>query len=298
MRRAKLVGRERHEREEGPERQEPGEAPVTSYSPTGIAYDRAGPRRDTPVVLLHAGVADRRMWDPQWPPLTAERDVVRLDLRGFGDSTRRPEGPLSGVDDVIDTLAHLDIERCHFVGASLGAGVAIEVALTRPELVDSLLLSAPGGSLVAQVTPDLRAFIETEGSALAADDLDGAVEANLAWWVAGPQRDIDGIDARIRNSVGQMQRRAFELTADWDDVEEKELQPSAIDRLGEIRARTLILVGALDLDAISVTADRVTHGIYGARRIDWPNTAHLPSMERPADFLALLQEWLRARMSG
>jgi 3-oxoadipate enol-lactonase len=298
MGRANLVGRERHEREEGPERQEPGEAPVTSYTPTGIAYDRAGPRRDTPVVLLHAGVADRRMWDPQWPPLTAERDVVRLDLRGFGDSTRRPEGPLSRVDDVIDTLAHLDIERCHLVGASFGAGVAIEVALTRPELVDSLLLSAPGGSLVAQVTPDLRAFIETEGSALAADDLDGAVKANLAWWVAGPQRDIDGVDARIRNSVGQMQRRAFEVTADWDDVEEKELQPSALDRLGEIRARTLVLVGALDLDAISVTADRVTHGIHGARRIDWPNTAHLPSMERPADFLALLQEWLRLARSG
>lgn len=38
---------------------------------TGIAYDRAGPVDQDPVVLIHAGVADRRMWDPIWEPLTA-----------------------------------------------------------------------------------------------------------------------------------------------------------------------------------------------------------------------------------
>jgi 3-oxoadipate enol-lactonase len=67
---------------------------VTSSSRTtaGIAYDRAGPRGDLPVVLLHAGVADRRMWDPLWSTLAVERDVVRLDLRGFGESATRPRG--------------------------------------------------------------------------------------------------------------------------------------------------------------------------------------------------------------
>lgn len=73
----------------------------TLYSPTGIAYDRAGPRDDLPVVLIHTGIADRRMWDPQWSALTAERDAVRLDLRGFGDTTERPHGVLSPPDDVI-----------------------------------------------------------------------------------------------------------------------------------------------------------------------------------------------------
>jgi pimeloyl-ACP methyl ester carboxylesterase len=97
-----------------------------------------GPRDDLPVVLIHAGIADRRMWDPQWSALTAERDAVRLDLRGFGESTERPRGVLSPPDDVIDTLAALGIGRCHLVGSSFGAGVAVEVALTRPEQVDSL----------------------------------------------------------------------------------------------------------------------------------------------------------------
>jgi pimeloyl-ACP methyl ester carboxylesterase len=264
----------------------------TSLSPTGIAYDRAGPRAELPVVLIHAGIADRRMWDPQWSALTAERDVVRLDLRGFGESTERPDDALSPVDDVLDTLAGLGVGRCHLVGASFGAGVAVEVALTSPEQVESLLLVAPGGSLIAEATPHLQAFIDAERSAMSRDDLDEAVEANLTWWVDGPGRDAHAVDPSVRDLVGRMQRLAFELTADWDDVEERELDPPALDRLAEIRARTLVLVGGHDLDAIHETAGRVTEEIPGARRVDWPDTAHLPSMERPADFLALLRDWL------
>lgn len=267
---------------------------ATMHSPSGIAYDRAGPRDDLPVVLIHAGVADRRMWNLQWSSLTAERDVVRLDLRGFGESTERPRGALSPRDDVIETLAALGIGRCHLVGASFGAGVAVEVTLTRPEQVGSLLLSAPGGSLIAEATPDLREFFEAERSALAGDDLDGAVEANLAWWVDGPRRDVGDVAPAVRGLVAQMQRRAFELTAGWGDVEEEELHPSALERLAEIRVPTLVLVGALDLDAILDTARRVTDGLPNARRVDWADTAHLPSMERPDDFVALLRDWLAA----
>jgi 3-oxoadipate enol-lactonase len=264
----------------------------TSYSPGGIAYDRTGPRGDPPVLLLHAGIADRRMWDPQWPALTAERDVVRIDFRGFGDSTERPDGALSPVRDVVATLDALRVERCHLVGASFGAGVAVEVALTRPDLVESLLLSAPGGSLIAEPTADLRAFVDAERSALADDDLDAAVEANVSWWVDGPRRDADAVDPVVRGLVGRWQRRAFEVTADWADIEEEELEPPALDRLGDVQAPTLVLVGGLDIDAITQTAARVADAIPGARRVDWPDTAHLPSMERPADFLTLLRDSL------
>lgn len=264
----------------------------TLHTPAGIAYDRAGPRNDLPVVLIHAGIADRRMWNPQWSALTAERDAVRLDLRGFGESTERPSGSLSPVNDVIGTLAALGISRCHLVGASFGAGVAVEVALTCPEQVDSLLLSAPGGSLIAEATSDLRTFFDAERSALARDDLDGAVEENLTWWVDGPRRNVGDVDPAVRELVAKMQRRVFEISIGWDDVEEDELDPPALERLAEIRAPTLVLVGALDLDAIIDTAQRVAHGIPHARSVDWPDTAHLPSMERPDDFNTLLLDWL------
>ena len=274
-----------------------GRCVTTSGTSAGIAYDRAGPRDAVPVVLLHAGVADRRMWGPLWADLTADRDVVRLDLRGFGDSAARPRRALSPVDDVLDTLTELDIGHCHLVGASFGAGVAVEVALTRPEAVRSLLLSAPGGSLLPEVTPDLRAFIEAERNALARGDLDAAVEANVTWWVDGPHRDTGAVDPEVGDLVRVMQRRAFDVTADWDDVEEIELDPPALDRLAEIRVPTLQLVGALDLEAVHEAARRVADGIAGSRRVDWPDVAHLPTMERPDDFVALLRTWLAARRS-
>jgi 3-oxoadipate enol-lactonase len=267
---------------------------VTAFTANGIAYDRAGPRGELPVVLIHAGVADRGMWDAIWPALTGERDVVRMDLRGFGDSAARPAAAVSHHEDVLDALSELSVDRCHMVGASFGAGVAVEVALSRPAAAASLLLAAPGGSLFAELTPSLRAFIDAERAALERGDLDAAVEANLAWWVEGPRRSAGQVDPAVRDQVRRMQRRAFEVTADWDDVEERELDPPALDRLGEIGIPVLVLIGGLDLDVVHDAAGRVAAGIAGARRVDWPDAGHLPSLEDPAAFGGLLLDWVGA----
>lgn len=269
------------------------------FTPTGIAYDRAGPRGAPPVVLLHAGIADRRMWDPQWPALTAERDAVRLDLRGFGDSVTPPAGPLLAYRDVLDTLDALDaldIGRCHVVGASYGASVAVETVLARPHLAASLLLLAPGDQLIPAMTPELRAFADAENAALARGDLDAATEANITWWLVGPHRRACDVDPEIVARVRLMQRRAFEITAGWGEGvgEAPEPDPPVLDRLGEITAPTTVLLGALDLDAIHEATRRVAEGVPGAHRVDWHDVAHLPSLERPADALALLRETVAA----
>lgn len=214
---------------------------------TTLAHDRAGTTGELPVVLLHAGVADRRMWDPVRDRLTPARDVVRLDLRGFGESVERPAGDLSHHEDVVSTLAALGIRRAHLVGASMGAGVAVDAALVQPGLAASLLLAAPGGSLIPGMTPQLREFAQAEDAALSVDDLDAAVEANLATWVDGPGQPRDRLPAELRELVGAMQRRAFELTAGWDDVDEAELEPSALERLGGLDVPTLVLSGGLDV---------------------------------------------------
>lgn len=259
---------------------------------TDLAYDRAGPTGGVPVLLIHAGVADRRMWEPQWAALTRRHDVVRLDLRGFGESTSRPSVPFAHHDDVADTLAALGVERAHLIGCSFGAGVAVELALAHPDLVASLLLAAPGGSLMTEMSPELRHFFDAEHEAMDRGDLDAAVQANLDWWVDGPRRDADAARSEVRDLVATMQRRAFEVTADWDDVEEVELDPPTAERLGELAVPTLVLEGALDIATIGVAARDVSAQVPGARHEVWPDTAHLPSMERPEDFRALLEEWL------
>ena len=232
------------------------------------------------------------MWDPLWRMLTAGRDAIRLDLRGYGDSVDRPVGELSAVDDLLGLLTELDVNACHLVGASFGAGVAVEAALIDPHRVRSLLLSAPGGSLIAQATPDLEEFIAAEDAALDRGDLDGAADVNVTWWVDGPHRDADVVVATVREAVRQMQRRAFELTADWDDVEEAEFSPPALERLADLRAPTLVLAGELDLDAIRDAARRIGEQAPNARSVHWRDVAHLPSMERLDDFYTLLTDWL------
>jgi pimeloyl-ACP methyl ester carboxylesterase len=261
-------------------------------TPSGLVVERSGPTGQCPIVLVHAGIADRRMWQTQWPELTARRDAVRLDLRGFGDSTTRPTGPFAHHTDVIEALGHLGIQRCHLVGSSFGAGVATEVSLSRPDLVQSLLLCPPGGSLLATMTADFRRFLDTEEQAMAEGDLDAAVEANVASWVVGPGRTPSDVDPAVLAAVRTMQRRAFEVTAGWDDVEAVEFDPPTLERLPDLRTPTLVVAGGHDLETSQDAARRFCEAVPGARRVDWPDVAHLPSMERPDDFLALLIDWV------
>lgn len=248
---------------------------------------------EVPVVLVHAGVADRRMWDPVWGPVTAAIDAIRVDLRGFGDSDERPAGPVCHAADLLEVLDELGITRGHVVGASLGAGVALEAALAQPDVVESLVLCPPGGRLLTARTEDLAAFAEAEDAALAAGDVEGAVRANLDAWVGGVGRPLHHVDRRVVDAVARMQRRAFEVQLGWgEDVLEDDPEVDPTERLGEVDVPVLLLVGGLDLVTVRCAADRLTAELPDVIRVDWPDVAHLPSLEQPERFADLLLEWL------
>src|SRR3954471_24335625 len=129
------------------------------------------------VVLLHEGIGDRRMWDPQVGPLVeAGYSVVRPDFRGFGESAITP-GSFSNVADVRELLEYLGVERAHVVGGSLGARVALEYALTYPDDLESLALAGPA---MRGMNPNeaVRKSWEEEEALIEAGDIDGAVEVN------------------------------------------------------------------------------------------------------------------------
>ena len=237
------------------------------------------------------------MWDSRWEPLTEVRDAVRLDLRGFGESDQPPpSGVLDPVADVLDTLDQLGIGSCHLVASSFGAGVAVDVALTRPAVVRSLLLAPPGGSLLTERTASFATFAAAENAAVARGDLDAAVEANLDAWVAGEGRDLDVVEPVVTASVRMMQRRAFDVDAAWTalelDLDEAELEPAAVERLADVAQPVLLVVGGHDLDTVRRAADALEAGLSQVRRVDRPEAAHLPSMEEPEVFLRLLLEWV------
>jgi len=242
------------------------------------------------IVLLHEGICDSRMWDPQWEKYTRSRRVLRFDFRGFGRSPVEP-GSYAGARDVLELMDRHGFERAALVGVSLGGRVALEVAVAQPERVSALVLV--GAGLPGHGWSDeMRATWEEEEAALRAGDLEGAVEVSLRAWVDGPRRRPEDVDPQVRARVAEMQKRAFELQRHVEEDEEELLVEDLAQRLGEIRVPTLVLTGEEDRPDIEAIADRLAREIPGARRATIANTAHVPSMERPEEFDELVLAFL------
>jgi pimeloyl-ACP methyl ester carboxylesterase len=246
-----------------------------------------------PVLLIHEGICDSRMWKSQWQTFPKVHRTVRCDLRGFGQ-TPLPAEPYSNARDVVELLDRLELGAAALVGVSLGGRVALEVALARPDLVERLVLVGPGLPGHAW-SESVRRYGEEEDAAVARGDLEAAVEANLRMWVDGPNRRADEVDPHMRGFVGEMQRRALELQAPvWEVVQEELLVPDVGSRYAELRVPTLVLVGGEDVSDIDEIADRLATGILGARKVVIAGTAHVPSIERPEEFDRLVLAFLRA----
>jgi 3-oxoadipate enol-lactonase len=247
--------------------------------------------KGAPLVFIHAGVCDSRMWEPQWRSFGETHRIVRFDLRGFGRSAIPPARYSDG-SDVIDLLGRLNLGRASVIGASLGGRVALEVTLTRPDLVDRLVLvsaSLPGHNWSKPVLE----YAEDEDEALEAGDLDAAVEANLRMWVDGPHREPDAVEPELRRFVGEMQRRAFELQLPVADIADEDLLVAdARDRLGDVEARALVVTGDEDVADVHQMAAELGAGIPGAETASIGSAAHLPSLERPEEFDRIVREFL------
>jgi 3-oxoadipate enol-lactonase len=244
-----------------------------------------------PVVLVHAGICDSRMWDRQWETFPRSHRVVRYDLRGFGRSPLGP-GRYSPPADLIALLDELALGPATLVGASMGGGISLQVAVARPELVSALVLVGSGVRGHDWSDYVTRGWAEEE-AAFERGDLDAAVEVNLRTWVDGPRRSPDEVDPEIRRKVSEMQRRALELYAEAGaDTQEEALVLDIGDRLGEISVPTLVLAGELDVPDIHLLADRLEREIPGARRATIEGAAHVPSMERPDEFDRLVLGFL------
>jgi pimeloyl-ACP methyl ester carboxylesterase len=240
------------------------------------------------VALVHEGIADSRMWDEQWPRWSRSFRLLRLDLRGFGNSPLGLE-PYSHARDLVAALEEHGFGSTALVGVSLGGRVALEVAVARPDLVRALIVVAPGlpGH---EWSEELRAEWAKEEAAFEAGDLDAAVEASLRTWVDGPRRSTDDVDAAVRSRVGVMQRQAYEFQREW--IDEEPLVPNLAERLGEIAVPVLVVVGDHDQPDMHAIAQRLAREIPGARLATIADTAHVPSIERPQEFDELVLPFL------
>ncbi len=257
-------------------------------------YDTAG--SGVPLVFLHAGICDRRMWHPQWDHFADSNQVIRIDGRGFGENPPSDE-PFNRAADVIEILESLGVEQAVLVGGSMGGRVSLEIAVRRPDLVAGLVLlgaAVPGHDWVAEVQDVWRA----ESAALDAGDIDTAVAVNLDFWLDGPNRDRANVNDTDRQLVADMQRQSLVYEAAYPDAAAETPLDDLVERLGEIESRTLVIYGDQDASDIAVIANMLATVLPNATMHEIDDTAHLPSLEAPAEVNSLLAGLLDELASG
>jgi len=244
-----------------------------------LYYEVAG--QGEAVLFIHAGIADSRMWDEQFSVFAQRYQTIRYDIRGFGQS-QMPAAPFAHHADPANLLRALNIEKAYVIGNSFGGKIAVDFALTYPEMVASLVLVAPsiGGDTPS---PEVRQFWEEEEALVEQGNLEAATELNVRVWVDGPRRTAGQVNAHVRQRVHDMQYHTFTVPVP-EGSEEIELQPPAMTRLAEIRVPTLIIVGNYDFPDKLELAQRLSEQIPNAQLVIIPDAAHVVSMEQPEQF--------------
>ncbi|WP_166351587.1 alpha/beta fold hydrolase [Phytoactinopolyspora limicola] len=273
---------------------------------TQLAYDEAG--SGPAVIFVHAGIADRRMWEQQFTALAAGHRVVRYDWRGHGESADAT-GAAAHHDDLIGLMDALDINRAALVGCSYGGAYAVDAALSAPHRVTSLTLICSG--LSGHVWPPemqklaeehvygavpaerLRQYADGTAEHVDPDDVEAMARAQASLMVAGPDRSPDALSPEVWELAVDMCRVVFRrmwsrgsaLVPQWTE-------PPAVGRLGDVAAATLVVNGLADIPPVQEVSGLLASGIPGARRVDLPDTGHLPPVERPAETTRLIADHL------
>jgi 3-oxoadipate enol-lactonase len=256
-----------------------------------IYYESSG--AGPALVLVHAAIADRRMWDREYVEYSRDRTVVRYDLRGLGRSTAAT-APYRDVDDLLALLDRLSIRTATMVGCSNGGKIATDFALTHPERVDRLVLVAPslGGYELSGDPEEAAVFQRCDErfspivAAFRAGDRESALKGVREFWCAAQH-------GPALNLVVQMLRDNLdEIFTDASARHATALDPHAASRLASISAPTLVLHGDRDAEDSRFFAERVATGIPGAERRIIPGADHLVNLSKPEEFDAAVREFL------
>jgi pimeloyl-ACP methyl ester carboxylesterase len=168
--------------------------------------------------------------------------------------------------------------------------VALDFAIAHPTLVEKLVLVSPGLRGYEFRDPWIGTRFTAMTQALTKADLAGAVEVFLCMWVDGPHRKPTEVDAAVRERIREMATRALRLSRLAPNC--KGLDPSAVGRLSEVRAPTLIVLGDRDAPDIHDIGRFIHEGIAGSQLAWVRNAGHMLVMETPQEFNRVAEEFL------
>ncbi|SHJ95433.1 Pimeloyl-ACP methyl ester carboxylesterase [Pseudonocardia thermophila] len=258
-----------------------------------IAYDRAG--TGPAAVFLHGGALDRRMWDPQLG-FTDRWTVVRIDARGHGDSST-PRAPFRHYADVVAVLEALDLGPAVLVGLSMGGATALDVAITRPDLVRAVVACGAGASSAGAADlfrdPWTLARLGELAHAAATRDAERWTEAFLQVGLVGPYRAVTDVDPAVLAGCRAMIAHTLAAHVVHGGPPPQSL-PDAAARAAEIAVPVLAVTGALDSPDHVRMSRELAETVPDGRLAVVERAAHLPNMEEPALFDAQVRRFLEA----
>ena len=248
-----------------------------------------------PVVFLHAGVCDKRMWREQMTAVAEEGwHAIAYDRRGYGES-ESPDEAFNHVDDLEAVLAALDIHAAVLVGCSMGGGLALDFALRHPGRVIGLVLigtSVTGAPWSATHAEQQLEMAEEDAWERGDRDMLNRVQAHE--WLDGPRTQSGRVGGAVRELFLDMNAIALgkpELTLE-------EQRPAAWPRVAEVGAPTLLLVGDEDFTALIDRHEHLSEEMPNAFAAVLEGVAHIPSIERPELVNSMLLEFLDAIEGG
>ena len=219
-----------------------------------------------PLLLMHEGVGDARMWDPIWPVLTGRFRAIRYDVRSFGRSPAATEN-YTLLGDALTVLDYFGVATAHLAGCSMGGATAIELALSQPGRVGSVVLLCPGiPGYPYPEDPELEARFE---AAEAAGDVASLVRLGLEQW------GLSGDDPLVTD----LMRSALRA---WPSQERFEQRGEPIyERLGGLRAPVVLMVGDQDNPGLIASNEAAAQRIPGCELIRMPGVDHYPTVRAP-----------------
>lgn len=251
---------------------------VTVWEPPGAAPGR-------PLLALHPGIGDRRIWRwcaPTWA--AAGHRVVAFDRRGFGDTAYRP-GPHDDLADLAAVMSATGTGPAVVVGNSRGGGLALDLALDHPELVRALVLIAPSVSGYpserweeSPAETELDRLIEAaEAAAGAGGDRDEVNRLEVRYWLDGTDQPEGRVTGEARALLVEMNARVLAATPPGPATEREPAWP----RLDQVTVPTLVVLGQHDLPGFARLGAELVADLPDGRLVTVPDAAHCPQLDQP-----------------
>jgi pimeloyl-ACP methyl ester carboxylesterase len=262
-----------------------------------LAYDITGGDGGVDVLLLHAGVNDRRSWRAVIERLAPRHRCIACDLRGFGETVYGPEEGWTPHRDALAVLDAAGASRVVIVACSMGGMTAIDLTLAWPERVAGLALigtavrGAPYPAIEEGPTAELYAKYD---AAEAAGDLEALNRVEAWMWLDGPSAPEGRVGGAARELFLDMNARALRA----GELGTQGTVPDAWPRLGEIAVPTLFLVGRLDVEDIQIIDEQAAALVPGAELRWLDGVAHLPHLEGDPATLDAIAAFVDARAAA